>query len=127
LGFPNFPYSRLRELMAAPKRDVDELRVHLLHFAVLHFVVTRNPKIQELFAALRFPIQSERIPEFGNFPLLMLHAPAGSVLPPNDVIAQVCKYSGSDVVEEVLDREAWAALADPIAEKFRTINESMQF
>ena len=126
LGFPNHPVSRMRELMAAPKRDTDELRKEAMHFATLSFVVAKNPKILELFAALRFPIQIERLPEFGNLPLLLMRAPAGSVRPPDDVIAQVCKYSGIDAVEEILDREAWASMKDPIGEQFAEINASMQ-
>lgn len=126
LSFPDQPLSRFRELISAPKRSVEELHVAALHFAALHFVVTRNPRIQTLFEALRFPIRSERLPQFGDFPFLVLHAPAGSVRPPDDVIAQVCKYSGSDTVEEVLSLEQWSTLADPVAAQFDTIKESMQ-
>ncbi|MBL8241088.1 MAG: hypothetical protein JNM66_26940 [Bryobacterales bacterium] len=126
LSFPDQPLSKFRELLDAPKRSTEELRIAALHFAVLHFVVTRNPRIQSLFDALRYPIRSERLPRFGDFPFLVLHAPAGSVRPPDDVIAQVCKYSGSDTVEEVLDYEQWSNLADPVAAQFETIKASLQ-
>ncbi|MFN0101761.1 MAG: hypothetical protein ACKV2U_06675 [Bryobacteraceae bacterium] len=126
LSFPDYPFSRLRDLLTAPKRSVDDLRVFALHYAVLHFVVTRNPRIQSLFDALRFPIRSERIAQLGDFPLLMLRAPAGTVRPPDEVIAQVCKYSGSDTVEEIIDYERWTNLQDPFAEQFRAVGEAMR-
>ncbi|MBI2687166.1 MAG: hypothetical protein HYX27_12685 [Acidobacteria bacterium] len=126
LSFPNYPFSRLREVIAMPKRPVEELRALALHYAVLHFVVMRNPQLLGLFEALRYPIQSDRTSEFGGFPLLLLRAPAGTVRPPDEVIVQVIKYSGSDAVEEILDYEQWTSLKDPVAEMFRPVGESMQ-
>jgi hypothetical protein len=126
LSFPDYPFSRLRELVSAPKRSMEDIRLFALHYAVLHFVVTRNPRIQSLFEALRFPIRSERVPLLGDFPFLMLRTPAGTVRPPDEVIAQVCKYSGSDTVEEILDYEQWTSLKDPFAEQFGAVAESMQ-
>ena len=125
LGFPNYPFNRMREMVSAPKRAVEDLRVFALHYAALHFVVTRNPRIQNLFAALRFPIRSERVAELGAFPLLILRAPAGTVRPPDEVIIQVCKYSGADLVEEILDHAQWSNLADPIAAQFRSVADSI--
>jgi hypothetical protein len=126
LSFPDYPFNRLLDLLAAPKRSVDDIRLFAIHYAVLHFVVNRNPRIQTLFEALRFPIRSERVAQLGEFPLLVLRPPAGTVRPPDDVIAQVCKYSGSDTVEEILDYGQWANLEDPFAAQFRAVADSMQ-
>ncbi len=125
LSFPEYPLTRFRELLAAPKRDVDALRAIAIPYAALHFVVARNPQIQTLFEALRFPIRSERIPSLGGFPVMVMRAPAGTVRPPDDVVAQVIKYSGVDAVEEVLDYEQWSNLKDPYAEMFQPVGESM--
>lgn len=127
LSFPDFPLARFRELASAPKRSAEELAPFALNYAALHFVVTRNPRLLALFESLRFPISSEKIPGLGEFPVLVLRAPAGAVRPPDDVIAQVVKYSGLDAIEEVLDYEQWTNLKDPIAEQFRPVGESMQF
>jgi hypothetical protein len=85
----------------------------------------RNPRIAELFAGLRFPIRSERIPRLGSFPLLMVLAPAGSVRPPDEVIAQVIRYSGGDAIEEVVNYDDWTNLRDPFAEQFRAIADTL--
>lgn len=127
LSFPEYPFPKFREMVLAPKRDADELKAMAIPYAALHFVVTRHPQVQALFEALRFPITSEKLPGFGSFPLLVMRAPAGTVRPPDDVIAQVIKYAGSDVVEEILDYEQWSNLRDPYAELFRPVGESMQF
>jgi hypothetical protein len=126
LSFPDFPLARFRELALTPKRSADDVRPFAVNYAALHFVVTRNPRLLALFEALRFPIQSEKLAGFGDFPFLVLRAPAGTLRPPDDVIGQVCKYSGTDAIEEVIDREAWAGLKDPIAEQFASIAESLQ-
>jgi hypothetical protein len=127
LGFPEYPFPKLRELVLAPKRDADELKAIAIPYAALHFVVMRNPQVLALFEALRFPITSEKLPGFGSFSVLVMRAPAGTVRPPDDVVAQVIKYAGADVVEEVLDYEQWSNLRDPYAELFRPVGESMQF
>lgn len=126
LSFPEHRYSRLLELTHTAKRDVDALHAIAAHFAALHFTVLRNPRIQELFQALRFPISSERVPQLGAFPVLMVRAPAGTVRPPDEVIGQVCRYSGVDTVEEILDYEAWTNLKDPFAEQFAGVAASMR-
>lgn len=125
LSFPDFPLARFRELAMAPKRSAEELKPFALNYAALHFVVTRNPRLLALFEALRFPITSEKIPVLGDFPVLVLHAPAGAVRPPDDVIAQVVKYSGVDAIEEVLDYDQWAQLSDPIAEQYKPVAEQI--
>lgn len=127
LSLPDYPFSRFVEHVSAPKRSVEDIRAFALHYAVLHFVVARNPRILALFEALRFPIQSERVPQLGDFPVLIIRPPAGTVRPPDDVIAQVCKYSGTDAVEEVLDCDKWSNLEDPLAAQFRPVAESIQF
>lgn len=125
LSFPDFPLARFRELAAAPKRSAEDLKPFALNYAALHFVVTRNPRLLALFEALRFPITSEQIAGLGDFPVLVLHAPAGAVRPPDDVIAQVVKYSGIDAVEEVLDSDQWSNLVDPIAEQYKPVAEQI--
>jgi len=127
LSFPDYPYARFLELVSAPKRNADDIRPFVLHYAALHFVVNRNPRIQALFEALRFPMRSEKLPGFGDFPFLVVRPPAGTVRPPDDVIAQVCKYSGIDLVEEILDTESWANLEDPFAVQYKAVAETMQF
>lgn len=127
VSFPECPFSRFLELLSAPKRPVEDLRTFALHYAVLHFLVTRNPRIQGLFEALRFPIRSERVAQLGDFPVLIMRAPAGTVRPPDDVIAQVCKYSGTDAVEEVLDFDGWGNLQDPFAVLFRNAADSLEY
>ncbi len=127
LSFPSYPFARFRELATASKRDTDALRVFALHFAALHFVVMRNPSIQKLFEALRYPIKPEKMAAFGSFPLLIMRPPAGTVRPADEVIEKVIKYSGVDSVEEVLDFAQWTDLRDPFAEQFRPVAASMQF
>jgi hypothetical protein len=125
LTLPEYPLHRLLELTANPKRSNEDLKKAALHFAILHFITMRNPRIAELFAGLRFPIRSERIPRLGSFPLLMVLAPAGTVRPPDEVIAQVIRYSGGDAIEEVVNYDDWTNLRDPFAEQFRAIADTL--
>lgn len=117
LAFPACPFSDLRNLVNThgPK---DKLREFVLHYLVMNYVVMRNKRLLALFEDLRFPLRSERFDELGALPITTISAPAGSVRPPDAVIAQICRYSGADTAEELADFEAWRKLPDPLAGLF---------
>ena len=73
-----------------------------------------------LFEEMRFPIRSEFAAEFGALPLTIIEAPAGAIRPPDNVVAQVCKFLGTDAAEEVADLDAWNKLPDPMENWFRS-------
>ena len=79
----------------------------------------QNKRLLSLFEDLRFPVRSEVVDEFGALPITTISAPAGSIRPPDNVVAQVCKFLGTDAAEEVADLDAWSKLPDPLEDWFR--------
>jgi len=118
LTFPDYPFTDLRALVAS-RTAKDKLHTFVLHYTVLNFVVMQNKRLLSLFDDLRFPIRSENVDEFGALPITTISAPAGSVLPPDAVVAQVRKFLGTDAAEELVDLDAWCKLADPLQVWFR--------
>jgi hypothetical protein len=116
LAFPEYSFHDLQNAVRGPK---DKLREFVLHYLVLNYVVMQNKRLLTLFEDLRFPIRSECFAEFGDLPVTMIYAPAGSVLPPDAFVAQVSKFAGTDAAEELVDLEAWNKLTDPLSGWFR--------
>lgn len=111
LAFPGYPFSELWTV--ASRGPKEKLRDFVFRYAALNYVVMQNKGLLRLFDDLRFPIRSESFETFGALPITTVSAPAGSLLPPSSVVAQICKFSGTDTAEELVDFEAWNMLPDP--------------
>jgi hypothetical protein len=118
LAHPEYSFSDLQALVNS-RASKDELHTFVLNYALLNCVVMQNKRLLSLFEDLRFPIRSECFDEFGALPITTISAPAGSVRPPDAVIAQVCKFLGTDLAEELVDLDSWGKLPDPLAGWFR--------
>lgn len=118
LAFPDYSFEHLRKLVGSrgPKEKIHEF---VLHYAVLNYLVMRNKPLLNLFEDLRCPIRSERLDEFGALPIITIAAAAGSLRAPDTVMAQVCKFSGAETGEELIDLDAWNTMPDPLTERFR--------
>jgi hypothetical protein len=119
LAYPDYSFGELRNVVSS-RASKETLQRYVLHFAVLNYVVMQNKRLLSLFEDMRFPIRSECVEEFGGLPLTMIEAPAGAIRPPDNVVAQVCKFLGTDAAEEVADLDAWNTLPDPLEEWFRS-------
>jgi hypothetical protein len=118
ISFPAYPFPDLRPLIAA-RSPKDKLAEYVLHYTVLNYVVMQNKKLLRLFEDLRFPIQTERLDEFGALPLTVISSPSGTVRPSDQLISQLIRFSGADTAEELADVESWAQFPDPLADRFR--------
>jgi hypothetical protein len=117
LNYAGFGPGKLRQLLSNRDRKQEDLHQFALHHAVLHLVVSRQPGIGRLLEALRFPLSSGRIAEFGELPVTFVSSCISTVLPPDEVIVESTEISGQNVFEEVVDVEALRRLGDPLREK----------
>jgi hypothetical protein len=118
LAYQEFSFSDLRSLMSS-RQSKDKLREFILHYALLNYMVTRNKPLVSLFEDLCCPIRSELFDEFGALPITTIAAPARSIRASDAVISTVCKFSGADTAEEVVDLDAWGALPGSLGVWFR--------
>ena len=103
----------LRSLVASMGRGDDaELKTCLLHFLVLNLILSKPTGAAPLLAALRLPVSSSQLPEFGNLPLLFVTCPIRTLLPSDDIIIQTVELSGSSRFEEVISLDDIKDLSD---------------
>jgi hypothetical protein len=104
---------RMRELAADKNRDAEELQRTVALALALHLVVAKQPGIAKVFAALRLPLESRRLPEFGELPLTVMTSEVPSIRPSDEVVVQSTEMTGERVFQELVDAAAVERLEDP--------------
>jgi hypothetical protein len=117
LSYSAYGPQRLRELLADKNRDADELQRTLALALALHLVVARQPGIAKVFAALRLPLETRRMPEFGDLPVTVMASAVPSLRPPDDLVVQSTEMTGERVFQELVDVGAVDRLEDPWRER----------
>jgi hypothetical protein len=113
LTYAGFGPTQLREQLAKQRLNDTEVQRSVLHFVALQVVLSYQKGAVSILEALRFPVESARLPEFGDLPLTVLASPVKTVRPPDAVIVESTEISGRDAFEEVVDVEAIGNLPDP--------------
>ena len=114
LTYSGFSLAKLQELLADRNRMNEETHRFVLHYTALHTVVNSYPGLPRLFEALRFPVSSERFPQFGEMPILCISAAVTTIRPPDELIVESTEISGRDAFEEVVNLEDLRSLRDPL-------------
>lgn len=118
LAFSGFGLKRLRELAGGYRTSTgNEVQQCVLQMLVLHVTLAKRPGITRLLEALRFPVSTIRIEEFGDLPVTCVSGPISTLRPTDDVIIQSTELSGADVFEEVVQLEDLAHLRDPLYDR----------
>jgi hypothetical protein len=117
LTYSGFSPTRLRALLADPHRLDEETARFVLHYAVLHIIVSKQPSIGQMLDALRFGVSTLRWRECGELPITCVASSVPSIRPPDEVILESTEISGRDVFEEIVDVEAIQNLRDPFKER----------
>ncbi len=105
---------RARDLLADSNRDAEELQRVLALALALNLAVARQPGVAKLFAALRLPLETRRLPEFGDVPMTVMVSAVPSLRPPDEVVVQSTEMTGERVFQEVVDPAAIERLEDPL-------------
>jgi hypothetical protein len=114
LCYSNFPPSRLRELLGAKNRNSNELGSFLVHYLVLHTVLSKQPGLRGIFGALHFRIVTEQAPDLGNLPLTCICSSISTQRPPDEVIIESTEISGMNLFEEIVNLEDLKLWRDPL-------------
>lgn len=125
LNYSGFPVARLRELVADRDSQSKEIREYILHYLIMHVVLSRQAGITQIMEALHFPITTEhRLPELGNLPLTHISSSLSTHLPPDGVIIESTEISGRNVFEEIINLEDINAMRDPLRERLTELVNS---
>ena len=118
LTYGEYSPKHLRDLLAQQSDAVGhELQTTVLQFALVHVVMARQTGVVDILAELGFPLSTERNPEFGDLPITCIGAPVSSMRPPDDVMVQSAKLSGSPAFEEVARIADIVGMAAPMREQ----------
>jgi hypothetical protein len=124
LNYSGFTPGRLKELLADRQRSADEVQQVILHYLVMHLVISKQSGITQILDALHFPVSSGRLPEFGELPVTYLSSSISTIRPPDKVIVENTEISGMNVFEEVINIEDLARMRDPLKERLITLVKS---
>lgn len=117
LAYSGFSPARLRELIGSSNRAGDDLQQFVLHYLMMNTVIAKQPGLAQILEALHFPLNTERLEEFGDLPVTYISADVTTSRPPDDVIIESTEISGMNVFEEVVNTQDVAALRDPLKER----------
>lgn len=117
LSYKGLGPSRLQELLVSQSGTARlELQACLLHYLVLHIILSQAPGVTQILRALRFEVSTDFIEALGGLPVTNIAAPVRTILPNDEAIIQSTELSGASTFEEIVDIESIADLRDPVKE-----------
>jgi hypothetical protein len=124
LTYAGFGPARLREVLNNGGRTTDDLQQLVLHYLMMHSVVTKQAGVARILEALHFPLNVEYSPELGDLPLTYISSTISTIRPPDEVLVESTEVSGMNVFEEIVQLEDVAKLRDPLKEQLLAITKS---
>jgi hypothetical protein len=121
LTYSGYNPTKLEELLKTKLRSSDELLKYVLSYLVLHVVVTNQTGVAHMLEALRFPLSTTKLPEFGNLPITRIGPAITTTRPSDAVIIESAELSGMDAFEELVKVEDLTLLKDPLRERLLAI------
>ncbi|MGB9180919.1 MAG: hypothetical protein WCB68_16930 [Pyrinomonadaceae bacterium] len=117
LSYSGFSPKRLRETLAGRQRDHEKVKEFLLHYLVMHVVVSNQTGVTQILDALHFPVTSEHSPDFGELPITCISSSISTLRPPDNVIIESTEIAGRDAFEEVINLEDIQKMRNPLKDQ----------
>lgn len=125
LTYRGFGPIRLREVLSRGDRSTDELQQFVLHYLMMHSIITRQSGLSRIMDALHFPLSIEYSPEFGDLPLSYVSSSISTIRPPDDVLVESSEVSGMNAFEELVQLEDIPKLREVLKEQLLEITKSL--
>jgi serine/threonine protein kinase len=100
---------------------LDYLRQFVVNALVLQLLLTRQPKLVQLFADLGWEVRIESPAEFRGLPLVLATSILKSFRPPDDLVLAATAFSGVPAFIELIDLEAARHPKNPLREKLEAL------
>jgi hypothetical protein len=115
LSFKGHGPGRLRELLVSQSGTARmELQTCLLHYLVLHIILSQELGVAPILRALRFTLETDFVEALGGLPMTCVSAPVKTMLPDDEAIIQSTELSGASAFEEIIDIDSILRLDDPV-------------
>src|SRR5260370_5293278 len=117
LTYGGFGPGHFREILNSGNRASDDLQQFVLHYLMMHSVVTKQAGVCRIMEALHFPVNIEYSREFGDLPLTYVSASISTVRPPDEVLIESTEVSGMNAFKEIVQLENDKRLTDTLKEQ----------
>ena len=121
LHYSGYTPERLRELLRDRNRSAESLQEFLIHYLVIHSVMIKQTGVTAILERLHFTVSEDKMPEFGDLPLVYISSAVSTTRPPDDVIVESTEISGMPAFEEVVNTDDISQLHDPLKEQLTKI------
>jgi hypothetical protein len=124
LTYAGYALQRLKAVIANRDRNDDELQQFVLHYLAMHIVLQRKPKLKQILDTLHFPVESSRLPAFGDLPITYIGSYISTSLPAEELVIESTELSGKDAFEELVNVNDIDNLHDPLKEQLQALVRS---
>lgn len=124
LTYSGFNPSRFAEALSTRNKDGTELQSFVVHYLVMHLVISKQSGVRNVLEALHFPIVTEYSDQFGGLPLTYISSMITTSRPPDEVMVESTEVSGMDAFEEIVNVEDIAKMRDPLRDRLIEIIET---
>lgn len=115
LSYKGLGPGRLQELLMSTSGSARiELQACLLHYLVLHIILSQEFGVAPILRALRFAVTVEFVEALGGLPMVYVAAPVSTRLPADEAIIQSTELSGASAFEEIIDPRSIERMSDPL-------------
>jgi hypothetical protein len=108
-----------QELALTGERKQQPLRQFLVSALALNLLLEKSPGLAKLFADLRYSIQAQTVPGFGQLAMTTVAAPIASFRPADELIISSTRLSGVPAFIELIEPGAVAEMADPLRDEIQ--------
>lgn len=99
------------------QKEPEAVRAFVLRACLMHTLFQKYPGMSDLFASLRYKVETRYAREFGELPLVTISAPFPTVRPNDDLVVKAAGFAGGSSFAEVADIEGIRTLQDPVREE----------
>lgn len=118
LSYKGLGPSQLQELLVSRSGTARmELQSCLIHYLVMHIILSQKLGVAAILRAMRFTVSMEPDEALGGLPIAYISAPVKTLLPDDEVITQSTELSGSSAFEEIIDMDSILQMDDPVKDK----------
>ena len=103
------------------ERRTETLKQFVVNALAMGMLIQAYPGIPTLFSALRYRVQTECLPGFGNLPFVTVQACLESFRPSDELLLMATAFSGIPAFVELIRADSLQSYIDPVTEQLQRI------
>ena len=103
------------------ERRTEALKQFVVNALAIGLLMQAYPGVGQLLSALRYRVQTECLPGFGNLPFVTVQACLESFRPSDELLLMATAFSGIPAFVELIQADSLQGYVDPVTEQLRQI------